>query len=96
MKQDIGLKEMVVALRKELLDAQQEAAEQDLKFKIEEIEMEVALVTSKAGKGKGGVKFLVYNADLEGSLSKTQTHRLRLKLKPEGDTLLISREDSKE
>ena len=97
MTEDIGLKEAVIALRQELLEAQQEAAGQNLKFKIDEIELELELVTSKEGKGKGGVKFLVYNADLEGKLSKTRTHRLRLKLKPGGKDgdLEIADEDSK-
>lgn len=89
MKEDIGLNEMVVALRKELLAAQEEGAGQDLKFKIDEIELELELVTTKDGEVGGGVKFWVYNAEMKGTFGKARTHRLLLKLKPEtkgGDT----------
>ena len=95
MKEEIGLKEAVVALRKELLEAQKEAADQDLKFKIDEIELELELVTSKEGEGGGGVKFWVYNADMKAKLGKTRTHRLRLKLNPEnkgGDVHIADRD----
>ena len=82
MKEDIGLKEAVVALRKELLEAQKEAADQDLKFKIDEIELELELVTSKEGEGGGGVKFWVYNAEAQVSANEAKTHKLKLRLKP--------------
>jgi hypothetical protein len=95
MNEEIGLKETVIALRKELLEAQKEAAGQDLKFKIEEIELELELVTSKEGEGGRGVKFWVYNAQMKAKLGKTRTHRLCLKLKPEtqgGDTRIADRD----
>ena len=95
--QKIGLKEMVVALRKELLEAQEEGAKQNLKFAVEEIDIEVELVTTKEGEGEGGVKFLVYDAKMKGKLAKARTHRLHLKLKPDtnGGDLKISRKDKK-
>lgn len=94
---EIGLKEMVVALRKELLDAQKEAAEQDLKFNVEEIDMEIELVTTREGEGGGSVKFWVYNAEMKAKLGETRNHRLLLKLKPEsnGGDLNISGKDTK-
>jgi hypothetical protein len=81
----IGLKEMIIALRKELLDAQKEGVQRDLKFNVEQIEMEVELVTTKEGGAEGGVKFWVYSADMKASLGETRTHRLKLKLKPESN-----------
>jgi len=97
MKDEIGLGEMVVALRKELLQAQEEGDEKALKFKVDEIELDVELVTTKGGAVGAGVKFWVYNAEMKGKLEHARTHRLHLKLKPEmkGGDLRIADEDEK-
>lgn len=94
---EIGLSEMIVALRSELLKAQTEGIEKDLKFKIEQIELEVELVTTKEGEGSGSVKFWVYNAEMKAKVGTERTHRLLLKLKPEssgGDTF-VADDDTK-
>ncbi|WP_420887095.1 trypco2 family protein [Candidatus Competibacter phosphatis] len=40
------------------------------------------MVTTKGGKGGGGVKFWVYNAEAEVNASHAKTQKLKLKLKP--------------
>ncbi len=92
---NIGLSEMVVSLRKELIEAQEKGAEQDLRFKVNEIEIEVDIVTTKEASPGAGVEFWVFSAELNTKFSDVRTHRLRLKLTPQtpdGD-LEISNED---
>ncbi|MES9855532.1 MAG: trypco2 family protein [Sedimenticola sp.] len=97
MVESIGLNEMVVALRKDLLTAQEEGAGQDLRFKVDEIDIEVDIVTTKEASPGASVKFWVYNAELKTKFSEVRTHRLCLKLTPKtsnGD-LEVSDEDTK-
>ncbi len=93
----LGLNEMIVALRRELLLAQQNGQKEDLRFKVEDIDVEVDVATTKEGEGIGSVKFWVYNAGLKAKLGEVRTQKLRLRLKPltsVGD-LEISDEDEK-
>lgn len=78
---EITLSEMLAELRKELLNAQREGTGSDLKFQVEDIEVELQLATTKGGKGGGGVKLCVFNATAEANASKTATQKLKLKLK---------------
>jgi hypothetical protein len=80
----IGLSEMVLALRQELLTAQREGEAKDLKFKVEDIDLEVEVMTTKEGSGKGSIKFWVCDAEANASFSQAKTHRLTLRLKPLG------------
>jgi hypothetical protein len=80
----IPLSEMLAELREELLEAQVQGEEQALKFRIEDIEIELQVGTTREGKGKGSVKFWVYNAEAGVGASQAKTQRLKLKLKPEG------------
>lgn len=82
----IPLSETLAELRKELLEAQWEGQGSDLKFLIEDIEIELQVVTTKGGKGGGGVKFWVYNAEAEVNTSHAKTQKLKLKLKPKKPT----------
>ena len=59
-----------------------QGAGSDLKFQIEDIEIELQIGTTKGGKGGGGVKFWVYNAEAEVNASQAKTQKLKLKLKP--------------
>ncbi|HRY19429.1 MAG TPA: hypothetical protein P5149_13640 [Candidatus Competibacteraceae bacterium] len=58
--ENIPLSEMLGQLREELLTARAKSEDSDLKFQIEDIEIELQIVTTKGGKGGGGVKFWVY------------------------------------
>lgn len=91
MNSEIGLSDLIVSLRKEMVEAQEKGAEEHLRFTIEDIELEIEFVTTKEGEGGGGVKFWVYNAELKAKLGEQKTHRVCFKLKPKsgnGDTLL--------
>ena len=53
----IPLSEMLAQLRQELLQTQWEGEGSDLKFLIEDIEIELQVATTKEAGGGGGVKF---------------------------------------
>lgn len=78
----IALSETIVQLRRELLDAQRQGEREDLKFRIEEIEVELQVTATKEKAGTGSVKFWVVDAELQGKLAHGAVQTLRLKLKP--------------
>ena len=82
--ENIELSEMLGQLREELLKARGQSEGSNLKFQIEDIEIELQIATTKGGKGGGGVKFWVYNAEAEVNASQAKTQKLKLKLKPVG------------
>ncbi|MCP4696835.1 MAG: hypothetical protein GY862_08295 [Gammaproteobacteria bacterium] len=93
MKDKLLLSDMLLALRHELQEAQTKAAGQNLKFSVEDIELEVKVATSAKAVGKGGVKFWVYNAEAGGKIGTETMHTIRLKMKPEsadGSPLQVS------
>jgi len=79
----ISLAELLATLRKELDDAAKAGEGSDTRFRFNEIELELQVVTAKGGKGGGGVKFWVYNANAEVNASEARTQRLNLKFTPE-------------
>lgn len=83
---NIELSEMLGQLREELLKARGQSEGSDLKFQVEDIEIELQIVTTKGGKGGGGVKFWVYNAEAEVNASQAKTQKLKLKLRPKKPT----------
>jgi hypothetical protein len=94
----IALSDMIVDLRRELLEAQQSGTNQDLKFNIEEIEVELQITASREVGAEVGVKFWVYNANAHGKLADVAVQKLRLKLKPilaSGTDFTVGDRDSK-
>jgi hypothetical protein len=81
-KMNIELSEMIVELRRELLKAQQHGEKEDLKFHVEDIDVELQVAVAKEAQTKGGVKFWVCTAEAGGKLGSQTVHTLRLKLKP--------------
>jgi hypothetical protein len=83
MDNKIPLSKMLAQLREDLLQTQEEGKGSDLKFLIEDIEIELQLATTQEeGGGGGGVKFWVFNADAKIDTSEAKTQKLKLKLKP--------------
>jgi hypothetical protein len=80
----IPLSEMLAELRKELLLTKWAGLASDLKFQIEDIEIELQIATTKAEGAGAGIKFWVLNADAKTDSSEAKTQKLKLKLKPVG------------
>ncbi len=77
--ENIELSEMLGQLREELLKARDNIEGSDLKFRVDDIEIELQIVTSKGTSG--GIKFFV---EAGGNVSQAKTQKLKLKLKPVG------------
>lgn len=83
----IGLAEMIENLRQELLEAQIKSENADIKFSVENIDLELKVQVQRDTEvgGKGGVKFWVVNAETEGKQkdSKVTEQTIKLSLKAE-------------
>lgn len=78
----IGLAEMIDNLRQELLESQKLAENSDIRFSVENIDLELKVQVQKDTTvgGKGGVKFWVVNAETEGSETKSNVTEQTIKL----------------
>lgn len=78
----IGLAEMIDNLRQELLESQKLAENADIKFSVENIDLELKVQVQKDTTvgGKGGVKFWVVNAETEGKQTDTNVTEQTIKL----------------
>ena len=85
----IELSDMIVGLRQELEKARTKAANENLKFKVESIDIEAQVTVSKEANVKGGAKwkFLIFEGGVEGGagVAKETVQTIRLKLTPEQD-----------
>lgn len=89
----IELSTMLSALRTELFASQQEAKDKAIKFKVEDVELEIQLAVAKEDKIGAGVKFWVLNASGDFKETSQVTHKIKLKLKPEtasGDSIKVN------
>ncbi|MFB8025588.1 trypco2 family protein [Streptomyces sp. NPDC056465] len=85
--EESGLAQAIEELRRELGTAQDAGANQQLRFEIEEAQLELLLELRK--DVKPGVKFAfgVVTAGVDGSVASARTHRLTLKLKVRDEAL---------
>lgn len=83
MKDKLELPNVLLALRKELQEAQDKAADENLKFSLEEIELEIQVIASTEETAKHKVKLWVYEAGAEGTVGKETVHKVKLKMKPQ-------------
>lgn len=89
----IGLADFIAELRAELDKARQRAAATETwKLVLKEAELEVAFTTSKEAGAKGGVRFWVYEAGVEGKVASEHVQKVTLRLVPsEGASFEVSR-----
>ena len=62
MAAEIGLKDMIQQLRRELCEAITASAGEDLKFRLESIDLELQVAVTRSDEAGGGIKFWVVNA----------------------------------
>ncbi len=77
----IPLAKMLGQLRQELLDAKAEGESKDLKFLVDDIEIELQMATTQESEDGIGIKFWVLNADMKDKDSAVATQKLKLRLK---------------
>ncbi len=63
------------------LQKQSEEKNQDPLFIIEEGELELKLISKKAGKGSTGFKLYVFDSSIKGSIEKEQLQTLKIKFR---------------
>lgn len=80
------LAQAIQGLRSELAEAIELGKDQDLKFDVGNIELELGLVATQEGGAGGKISFSLFGlaseASLEGKLAREVTHRLKLNLTP--------------
>jgi len=103
----IPLVDIITALRSEIDKAQKalKESESDVVFNLNDIEVELNTVVTREGSAgaSGGIKFGVFemfNAKLEGKLSKAKTQKLTFRLSPEskksGERIQVSGDDDRD
>lgn len=90
---DIPLAEMIRTLRDELQISMKTSQKEPLRFRIQNIELELKVAVSREGGGSAGVKFWVVTAEGKGSFKHEDTHTFKLTLQPvtsAGDQALVA------
>jgi Trypsin-co-occurring domain 2 len=79
---DVPLATAIEALRRELVAAVQEGADQEVRFALGPIELEFQVEVSREAGVEAGVKFWVVSLGGKGSRTTGKTHTVRLSLSP--------------
>jgi len=78
----LELSQVLADLRDELVEAQKLGEGSNLRFQIDDIEVELQVVATAEGKAKAGFKVLTFgSAEAEAKGSSATTQKLHLKLK---------------
>ena len=75
----LELSDVLDQLRANLARAQKKGAGQDLRFSLDDVEVEFQVAVTKEGTGKAGVKFWVINAEACGKFADVTTQKIKLK-----------------
>jgi hypothetical protein len=77
----LELSKVLADLRDELVQAQTTGEESNLRFLIDDIEVELHVVVTGEGEAKAGFKILTFGAEAKAKGEAATTQKLRLKLK---------------
>lgn len=78
MKGKIDLKDFILGVKEELVQASKEGSQKPF-FELTEVEMEASFSLEASAEAKGGFKFLV---SIQGGTNAEQSHTVTLKFKP--------------
>ena len=78
---ELELSEVIAKLRASLATAQQEGEKKNIRFVIDEVEVEFQVVITKEAKGGAGIRFWVLDAKAEGDFSNAATQKIKLRMK---------------
>ncbi|MEU7736189.1 trypco2 family protein [Streptomyces griseus] len=76
----IGLAQAVEQLRQELGEAQDAGSDQQLRFEIDEVELELQVELTKGAGPQGKVTFGIVSVGGDAKVERASTHRLLLRL----------------
>jgi hypothetical protein len=77
----LELSAVIAELRASLSEAQNEGEGKNLRFSIDDIEVELNVAVEDKGSAEGGVKFYVLSAKAGVSETQTVTQKVKLKMK---------------
>jgi hypothetical protein len=83
MGQKLELAEVMKALREEIKQAEWAAQGHDLKFNLNNVEVEFQTVVEKEGGLEGGIKFWVLEGKASGKYKNAVTQKIKLSLTPD-------------
>jgi hypothetical protein len=78
----IPLSSAIRALRRELVDAVREGKDQEVKFALGAIELELQVQVESTGGGEAGIKFWVLSLGGKGERMSGRTQTVRISLTP--------------
>ncbi len=93
----IPLSNLIVELRRQLEEAQRQGQDQDIRFQIEDVELELQVTSSLEGGAKAGFKLWVIDAEATGKAVEQSVQKIKFKLKPmdtEGRPIDVSDDDT--
>jgi len=79
---EIGLREYISTLRKELQDIVAEGAEESLRFEIGPIDLELKMSASKTAEGGGGIQIHIFSASGKANYKAENAQTIKLRLTP--------------
>lgn len=82
---ELALSEVLIKLRDDLAAVQREGEGKDVRFVVDDVEIQLQVVVTRQGEGKAGIKFWVINAEAGVNAAASTTQNLRLKLKAVGE-----------
>jgi hypothetical protein len=89
VKDLIPLSKMLAQLRSDLLAAKAEGEKKDLRFLVDDIEIELQMATTQEDEGGVGIKFWALNANANAKIKDTDalTQKIKLKLKAQQELI---------
>lgn len=82
---ELALSDVLIKLREDLATVQREGEGKDVRFVVDDVEIQLQVVVTRQGEGKAGIKFWVINAEAGVHAAASTTQNLRLKLKAVGE-----------
>ncbi|WP_431987280.1 trypco2 family protein [Streptomyces griseoflavus] len=79
----IELAELLTSLRSEINRARLQAAGEDVRFRIDSIDLELQVAAEKSADADAGVRFWVMSLGAKGNVKSAETHTVRLSLAAE-------------
>ncbi|MCC0095277.1 MULTISPECIES: trypco2 family protein [Streptomyces] len=77
---NIELADLLTSLRSEINRARVDAAGQDVRFKINSIDLELQVAVEKTGEGNAGVRFWVVSLGGKATAKSAETHTVKIAL----------------